>query len=70
VEEASLAPAAPPATGISLLAAAVGIGLILLGAGLPAREKEGRVHRCRLIATPMRDAAEWIAKYQQFWEGQ
>ncbi len=43
---------------------------VLEGAGLMKREKDGRVHRCRLEPGPMKDAAEWIAFYRQFWEGQ
>lgn len=43
---------------------------VLEKAGLLAREREGRVHHCRLVAEPMKDAAEWIAFYQRFWEGQ
>jgi DNA-binding transcriptional ArsR family regulator len=43
---------------------------VLEQAGLITRTKDGRVHRLRLAAQPMRDAAAWIAHYQQFWEGQ
>lgn len=43
---------------------------VLEDAGLMKREKTGRVHRCRLEPGPMKDAAEWIAFYRQFWEGQ
>jgi DNA-binding transcriptional ArsR family regulator len=43
---------------------------VLEQAGLLVREKEGRIRRCRLVAEPLRNAAEWIAHYQQFWEGQ
>ena len=43
---------------------------VLEDAGLMKREKDGRVHRCRLNPEPMKDAAEWIASYRQFWEGQ
>ena len=43
---------------------------VLEKAGLIARTKEGRVHRCRLIDEPMRDAVEWIATYGSFWEDQ
>ena len=43
---------------------------VLERAGLLTREIDGRVHRCRLAAEPLKDAAEWIAPYQQFWEGQ
>ncbi len=43
---------------------------VLEDAGLMKRERDGRVHRCRLEPTPMKDAAEWIAFYRRFWEGQ
>jgi DNA-binding transcriptional ArsR family regulator len=43
---------------------------VLEKAGLLAREREGRIHRCRLKAEPMKRAAEWMAAYQPFWEGQ
>jgi DNA-binding transcriptional ArsR family regulator len=42
---------------------------VLEGSGLLTQEKQGRVRRCRLVAEPMRDAIEWIARYGQFWEG-
>jgi len=41
---------------------------VLEQAGLLARTKDGRVHRLRLRAQPIRDAAAWMAYYQQFWE--
>jgi DNA-binding transcriptional ArsR family regulator len=41
---------------------------VLEGAGLVSREKDGRVHRCRLVAEPMETAAAWIERYRQFWE--
>ena len=41
---------------------------VLERAGLLTREKDGRVHRCRLAAEPMEEAAEWIALYRRFWE--
>ena len=43
---------------------------VLEHARLVERQKDGRVHRCRLRAEPMKDAAEWIEHYRQFWEGQ
>jgi DNA-binding transcriptional ArsR family regulator len=43
---------------------------VLERAKLVERRKDGRVHRCRLIAQPMKGAAEWIEKYRQFWERQ
>jgi DNA-binding transcriptional ArsR family regulator len=41
---------------------------VLEEAGLVSREKDGRVHRCRLLAEPMRAAAGWIEQYREFWE--
>ena len=41
---------------------------VLEQAGLIARTKDGRVHRLRLMAQPLRDAAAWMAYYQQFWD--
>jgi DNA-binding transcriptional ArsR family regulator len=43
---------------------------VLEGAGLLARERDGRVHRCRLEPGPMKDAAQWIEHYRRFWESQ
>jgi DNA-binding transcriptional ArsR family regulator len=43
---------------------------VLEHAGLVARQKDGRVRRCRLRAEPMKDAAAWIEHYRQFWETQ
>lgn len=43
---------------------------VLEKAGLLSQEKDGRVRRCRLDASPMREASDWIARYQQFWEEQ
>jgi DNA-binding transcriptional ArsR family regulator len=43
---------------------------VLERAKLIARRKDGRVNRCRLLAEPMKDAAEWIEHYRQFWEQQ
>jgi DNA-binding transcriptional ArsR family regulator len=43
---------------------------VLESAGLLQREIDGRIHRCRLAAEPMKDAAAWIAQYRAFWEAQ
>jgi DNA-binding transcriptional ArsR family regulator len=43
---------------------------ILESAGLLEREINGRVHRCRLAAEPLRNAAAWIEQYRAFWEWQ
>ncbi|HSS44214.1 MAG TPA: metalloregulator ArsR/SmtB family transcription factor [Thermoanaerobaculia bacterium] len=37
-------------------------------AGFVRARKDGRVHRCRLDAAPMKEALEWIARYRRFWE--
>jgi len=43
---------------------------VLESAGLLQREIDGRVHRCRLAADPMKDAAGWIEQYRAFWDTQ
>ena len=40
---------------------------VLEKAGLVIRRKKGRVRYCRLNAKPLRDAAQWLVFYQQFW---
>jgi DNA-binding transcriptional ArsR family regulator len=40
---------------------------VLSDAGLVAREKSGRVVACRLTATPMEQAMQWLSRYQRFW---
>src|SRR3974390_705001 len=39
----------------------------LSDAGLGTREKTGRRVSCRLRAEPMREANEWLERYQRFW---
>ncbi|MCI0530305.1 MAG: hypothetical protein L0Y56_22905, partial [Nitrospira sp.] len=36
--------------------------------GLIRREIRGRTHCCYLEHEPLRQAAEWIEHYRQFWE--
>ncbi len=43
---------------------------VLERAGLLARARQGRVHRCQLDGRTMREAADWIEHYRVFWEGQ
>ena len=43
---------------------------VLEEAGLVKRRLDGRVHRLRLVAEPMRGAAGWIAEYAGFWSRQ
>jgi len=43
---------------------------VLEKAGLIKRERDGRLHRVRLEAKPMREAAAWIEGYRGFWEEQ
>jgi DNA-binding transcriptional ArsR family regulator len=40
---------------------------VLSDAGLVAREKIGRTVTCRLRAEPMREANDWLDRYQKFW---
>jgi DNA-binding transcriptional ArsR family regulator len=54
---------------VSLQAVSKHIG-VLADAGLVAREKRGRVQWCRLVATPMKPAEEWLGGYREFWEEQ
>jgi DNA-binding transcriptional ArsR family regulator len=40
---------------------------VLSDAGLVTRSKTGRTVSCRLRATPMQAANEWLNRYQRFW---
>jgi DNA-binding transcriptional ArsR family regulator len=41
---------------------------VLDEAGVIARRKDGRLHHCRLVEEPFRDAIAWIVHYGAFWE--
>ncbi|MBI3759908.1 MAG: winged helix-turn-helix transcriptional regulator [Deltaproteobacteria bacterium] len=41
---------------------------VLERAGLIARGRDAQWRPCRLEPGPLRDAAEWIEHYRQFWE--
>ncbi len=41
---------------------------VLEGAGLLIRQRDGRVHRCRLDPAPMKQAVDWIEIHRRFWE--
>jgi len=43
---------------------------VLENADLILHRKDGRTHRFRLAARPMRDAATWLEHYRRFWEAQ
>jgi len=43
---------------------------VLERAGLIDRHKDGRIHRCRLEAEPLKEASSWITQYEHFWEEQ
>ncbi len=43
---------------------------VLEHADLILHRKDGRTHRFRLAARPMREAATWLEQYRQFWEAQ
>ena len=40
---------------------------VLANAGLVRRQKNGRIVSCRLRAEPMREANDWLNRYQKFW---
>ncbi|HSP15388.1 MAG TPA: metalloregulator ArsR/SmtB family transcription factor [Thermoanaerobaculia bacterium] len=41
---------------------------VLERAGLVERTIQGREHRLRLNARPLRDAARWLEHYREFWD--
>jgi DNA-binding transcriptional ArsR family regulator len=41
---------------------------VLERAGLISRGREAQWRPCRLDAAPLREAADWVARYQRFWE--
>jgi DNA-binding transcriptional ArsR family regulator len=43
---------------------------VLERAGLVSRQRDGRVSRCGLDASPMKNAADWVDRYRQFWDQQ
>jgi DNA-binding transcriptional ArsR family regulator len=43
---------------------------VLERANLILQHKEGRTHRFRLAAHPLREAAAWLEHYRHFWESQ
>ena len=43
---------------------------VLERAGLVKRTPDGRISRCSLDAGPMREAAEWVGFYRNYWEEQ
>jgi len=43
---------------------------VLERARLVARERQGRVSRCKLNPKGIRDAADWFERYRAFWIGQ
>ena len=42
---------------------------VLDGAGLITRSKTGRTVTVRLSPEPMRDAMNWLRRYERFWSG-
>ena len=40
---------------------------VLARAGLVRREKIGRTVRCTLAPEPMREAMDWLERYEKFW---
>ncbi|MDQ1833030.1 ArsR/SmtB family transcription factor [Massilia scottii] len=42
---------------------------VLERAGLITRGRQAQWRPCKLDAQPLREAADWMAHYRQFWEG-
>ncbi len=42
---------------------------VLERAGLVARGREAQWRPCKLAPEPLRDVADWVTQYRQFWEG-
>jgi DNA-binding transcriptional ArsR family regulator len=40
---------------------------VLAGAGLITRGREAQWRPCRLEATPLKEATDWLARYERFW---
>lgn len=43
---------------------------VLSDAGLVVVEKRGRSRHCRLHPVAMKEAADWLAEYKEFWQQQ
>ena len=41
---------------------------VLERAGLVSRGREAQWRPCRLVAAPLKDAAQWLEEYRRFWE--
>jgi DNA-binding transcriptional ArsR family regulator len=41
---------------------------VLERAGLITRGREAQWRPCRLDAAPLREAADWVGRYQRFWD--
>src|ERR1700712_1852800 len=41
---------------------------VLERAGLVSRSRHAQWRPCKLEATPLREAADWVGQYRQFWE--
>ena len=42
---------------------------VLERAGLISRSRDAQRRPCRLQATPLAEATEWLAEYRRFWKG-
>ena len=43
---------------------------VLVRAGLVQQQRSGRISRCRIETGPLYDAAVWLNRYTQYWQGQ
>ena len=55
--------------GVSLQAVSKHLG-VLHRAGLLVQNRQGRVRRCRLRPTPMKEASAWIERHRRLWAEQ
>jgi DNA-binding transcriptional ArsR family regulator len=53
---------------MSLAGASKHVG-VLARAGLIERRREGRQHVCRLAPASLKEAADWLLQWENFWNG-
>jgi DNA-binding transcriptional ArsR family regulator len=66
-EETVTALAAPFAMSLAAVSKHI---RVLEQAGLIERSKQGREHRLRFVAAPLREASDWVQHFDRFWTDQ
>jgi DNA-binding transcriptional ArsR family regulator len=64
-EETVMAIAAPFAMSLAAVSKHI---RVLEQAGLLKRSRQGREHRLRFDAQPLRDASDWVNRFERFWD--